>query len=68
MQRLAALIAGILALIVATWFLGWMVVTINAYPLWIIILAVIGMMIFDFYQSLREEVGNGNGGNGASST
>jgi len=66
MQRFAALIAGILAIVVATWFLGWMVVTINASPLWIIIVTVIGMMIFDFYQSVREEVGNG--GNGASST
>lgn len=62
MQRLAVFVAGILALGVAVWFLGWMVVTINAVPLWIIIGLVLALMGFDFYESLRNETSeNGNG-------
>lgn len=55
MMRIAAFIAGIISLLIAVWFLGWMVVSLNSIPLWIIMGATIGMMIFDFYQSMKEE-------------
>lgn len=53
--RLPAMIAGVISILLALWFLGWLVVSINKAPLWIVIVAAIGMMLFDFYQSMKEE-------------
>ncbi|WP_153242383.1 hypothetical protein [Ferruginivarius sediminum] len=54
MSRILAMIAGIISLLVALWFLGWLMISLNQAPLWIIIVATMGMMIYDFYQSLGE--------------
>lgn len=54
-SRLSAMIAGGIAMAIALWFLGWLVVSINKVPLWIVIVAALGMMLFDFYQAMKEE-------------
>ena len=64
MYKKAALIAGVFAMAIALWFLGWLVVSINVLPLWIVIGATIGMMLYDFYQAMKEESPSQNG-NGA---
>lgn len=63
MSRLGPLIAGIISMLLALWFLGWMVVSVNALPLWIVIVVTIGMLLYDFYQSMKQE--QSNSGNGA---
>lgn len=55
MYRNAALLAGVFSCAIALLFLAWMVVSINALPLWIVILVTMGMLVFDFYQSIKEE-------------
>jgi len=64
MYRIGATLAGLIALALALSFFGYMVVSINATPLWVIIGAACVMMILDFYKSLGEGT-DGNGGNGA---
>lgn len=54
MYRIAATLAGLIGLGIALLFFGYMVVSINAAPLWVIIGAACIMMIFDFYKSLGE--------------
>jgi uncharacterized membrane protein YccC len=56
MYRIAATLAGLIALALALSFFGYMVVSINAAPLWVIIGAACIMMVFDFYKSLSEGV------------
>lgn len=56
------MIAGIVSMLLAIWFLGWMVVSINSLPLWIVIVVVIGMLLFDFYQSMKQERSDSNNG------
>jgi len=63
MYRSAALFAGALSCAIALLFLGWMVVSVNALPLWIVMMVTMGMLVFDFYQAMKEEnSGDGNSG------
>ncbi|MBK1668582.1 hypothetical protein CKO28_11110 [Rhodovibrio sodomensis] len=55
MYRNAALLAGVISCAIALLFLGWMVVSINSLPLWIVMLVTMGMLVFDFYQAMKEE-------------
>jgi hypothetical protein len=41
-------------------FLGWMAVSINSLPLWIVMLVTMGMLVFDFYQAMKEEKSDQN--------
>lgn len=63
MSQTGPIIAGIISMLLALWFLGWMVVSINSLPLWIVISVTIGMLLYDFYQSMKQE--QSNSGNGA---
>lgn len=55
MSRNAALIAGGISMLIGFWFLGWLVVSINVLPLWIIIGTTLGMMLYDFYDAMKDE-------------
>ena len=55
MYRNAALLAGLIACAIALSFLGWMVVSVNSLPLWIVMVVTMGMLVFDFYQAIKEE-------------
>lgn len=55
MYRNAALLAGVISCTIALLFLGWMVFSINSLPLWIVMLVTMGMLVFDFYQAMKEE-------------
>ena len=59
MSRIAAILAAIVALGLALWFLGTLVVSIGAIPLWIIIVATCVLMTYDFVQSIKDEAGSG---------
>jgi type IV secretory pathway TrbD component len=60
MYRNAALLAGVLSCVIALAFLGWMAVSINSLPLWIVMLVTMGMLVFDFYQAMKEEKSDQN--------
>jgi fatty acid desaturase len=55
MYKNAALLAGSVAVLITLLFLGWMIVSVNALPLWIVGLVTLGMIVFDFYQAMKEE-------------
>lgn len=55
MSRNAALIAGGISMLIGLWFLGWLVVSINVLPLWIVIGTTMGMMLYDFYDAMKDE-------------
>jgi len=63
MSQFGPILAGLLGLGTALWFLGWMVVSINSVPLWIVIVVSMGMAVYDFYQSMKQE--RSSSGNGA---
>jgi hypothetical protein len=50
---------------VALLFLGWMMISVNSLPLWIVMLVTMGMLVFDFYQAMKEEK-SGDGSSSAS--
>ena len=56
---MATLISGAIAVIIAILFLGWLAVSINSVPLWIVILLAVGMMLVDYIGEMRS--GNGSG-------
>jgi hypothetical protein len=60
MYRNAALLAGVFSCVIALAFLGWMAVSINSVPLWIVMLVTMGMLVFDFYQAMKEEKSDQN--------
>jgi hypothetical protein len=60
MYRNAALLAGVFSCVIALAFLGWMAVSINSLPLWIVMLVTMGMLVFDFYQAMKEEKSDQN--------
>ena len=47
-------IAASIAILSAAVFLGWLAYAIGALPLTIVIVIGIAMMLFDFYDSMRE--------------
>ena len=55
MYRNAALLAGVVSCAIALLFLGWMMISINSLPLWIVMVVTMGMLVFDFYQAMKEE-------------
>ena len=55
MYRNAALLAGVFSCALAVAFLGWMAVSVNSLPLWIVMVVTMGMLVFDFYQAMKEE-------------
>ncbi|MBK1698394.1 hypothetical protein [Rhodovibrio salinarum] len=55
MYRNAALLAGVISVLAAVLFLGWMMVSVNSLPLWIVMVVTMGMLVFDFYQAAKEE-------------
>jgi uncharacterized protein (DUF983 family) len=65
MYRNAALLAGVVAVLVALLFLSWMMISVNSLPLWIVMLVTMGMLVFDFYQAMKEEK-SGDGSSSAS--
>jgi len=64
-KKVIVLIAGALAVALAFAFLGGMAIKIAALPLGIIIFAVLAMMGWDFFDTMRASFRNGNdNGNG----
>lgn len=51
---MANLIGGTIALVIALGYLGLLAVRVNSLPLWIVILIGAAMMVYSFYESLRE--------------
>lgn len=47
-------IAGLIAVLLISVFLGFYAVTLESTPLWIIILSVLALVLFDFVQSVRK--------------
>ncbi len=52
------LISGLLPVVLVLAFLGNYAVKINSTPLWIIIVSVLALLVFDFVQSVRSENDN----------
>lgn len=50
---MANLISGLIALLMVVAFLGFYAVTLHSIALWIIIVAILGLTVLDFVQSLR---------------
>ena len=48
------LITGVTAAVMVVVFLGYYALRIESIPLWIIIIGVLGMVIADFVQTLRQ--------------
>ncbi|MBL6945568.1 MAG: hypothetical protein ISR47_02910 [Rhodospirillales bacterium] len=68
-KKIIVLIAGILAVSLAFAFLGGMAIKIAALPLALIIFAVLAMMGWDFFDTMRASFRNGNNnGNDATET
>lgn len=63
-NKITILIAGILAVSIAFAFLGGMAIMIGALPLAIIIFVCLGAMGWDFYDTMRTSLRNGNGNSG----
>jgi len=51
-------VTGLLAMLLMLVFLGNYAVKINALPLWIIIVVVAALPLYDFVQTLRNQNGN----------
>ncbi len=52
------LICGLVPVVLVLAFLGNYAVKINSTPLWIIIVSVLALLVFDFVQSVRGENDN----------
>jgi len=52
------IISGVIAISMLTVFLLYYAVKLNSVALWIIIVANVGFIVFDFVQSVREEWNN----------
>ena len=51
---MANIITGAIASAMALVFFLYYAIRINSMPLWIIIVGAVAMLVFDFYQSIRE--------------
>ena len=51
---MANIITGAIAVAMALVFFLYYAIRINSMPLWIIIVGAVAMLVFDFYQSIRE--------------
>ncbi len=51
---MANIITGAIAVAMALVFFLYYAIRIKSIPLWIIIVAAVAMLVFDFYQSIRE--------------
>lgn len=54
------LITGLVAVILIAMFLGHYAITLNSWPLWIIIIFVVLLIGVDYLQSLRSQNGTGD--------
>lgn len=52
----ATLIAGIISAAMAVAFLGFLAIKIGAVPFAVIVFAVLSMMLWDFFDTMRETV------------
>jgi hypothetical protein len=60
-RKVVVMVASILAALIAVVFLGFLAIKIAAVPLLIIIFGVLGLMLYDLFDSLRGMIkGNGN--------
>lgn len=66
-MKAATWISGIIGLVLLLLFLGKYALTINAIPLWIIIIACFAMPVVDFVQAVREEPESDEGNGGTAS-
>jgi hypothetical protein len=48
------LLAGSIALIIALGYVGIIAVRVNSLPLWVVVAIGVAMMVWSFYDSLRE--------------
>jgi hypothetical protein len=48
------LLAGSIALIIALGYVGIIAVRVNSLPLWVVVGIGVAMMVWSFYESLRE--------------
>ena len=58
-------ITGFVAVALIVIFLGYYAIMLESIPLWIIIVSILAMVAFDFYQSVHQD--NNQTGNGSSS-
>lgn len=49
------LIGGLIAVLLVLAFLGFYAVSLRSLPLWIIIVAVLALVMVDFFQSVRKD-------------
>ncbi len=54
------IIAGVIGVAMIVVFLGFYVIKLNSIPLWIIIIGIIAMILYEFYESIAK----GEGQNG----
>ncbi len=54
------IIAGVIGVAMIVVFLGFYVIKLNSIPLWIIIVGIIAMILYEFYESIVK----GEGQNG----
>ncbi|MFQ6018067.1 MAG: hypothetical protein ACE5KF_07705 [Kiloniellaceae bacterium] len=52
---MANLITGVIGVLMVVIFLGYYAVTLRSIPLWIIIVAILAMVVTDFYQSVKQK-------------
>ena len=62
-RKVIVLATSIAAALLAVFFLGFLAIKIAAIPLYIIIFGVLGMMLYDLFDSLRAMMRGGNGNN-----
>ena len=57
MEKIDNIISGIIAAVLVIAFLGFYAIRLKSIPLWIIIVGVLAMILFDIYESVIK---NGN--------
>ncbi len=60
-RKIIIMLAGLAAVSLAVAFLGGMAIKIGALPLILIVFGVVGMMVWDFVDTMRASLRNGNG-------
>ncbi len=57
---MANLIGGVIGLLGIVVFLGFYAIKIRSTPLWVIIVVILALAVFDFVQSVRKDRGGGS--------
>lgn len=55
------IVTGLIGTLMVVVFLGYYAVSLNAIPLWIIIVSVLAMVCIEFFESLKEDNHEPNG-------